>query len=136
MRSRLFKALGLGIAALVAAAVPPLRADDENALKFTVDVAEDFSKFVYTPVSSSDTIPVRGSTFITEGNIFPGGTIEGDGADFSPDAPGAGAWVSAARAGGVCAGAPQGIQRGIEAPRRMRVPAWSGLRGSMRETPR
>jgi hypothetical protein len=60
---------------------------------FTVDVAEDFATFVPTPVDPADTIPQRGSFFVTEGRIFPAGTIEGDGAAFDPNSSGSiGRW--------------------------------------------
>lgn len=52
---------------------------------FTVDVAEDLAgKFVPTFVKPTDTQPERGSFFVTEGRVFPAGTIKGDGADFDP----------------------------------------------------
>jgi hypothetical protein len=52
---------------------------------FTVDVAEEFGKFVPTMVKPEHTQPERGSFFITEGRIFPAGTIQGDGANFDPN---------------------------------------------------
>ena len=52
---------------------------------FTVDVAEDLAgKFVPTMVKPEHTQPERGSFFVTEGRIFPAGTIQGDGANFDP----------------------------------------------------
>jgi hypothetical protein len=61
---------------------------------FAVDVAEDFTKFVPTKVKPEDTQPERGSFFVTEGRIFPVGTIEGDGADFDPGQRGhVGVWI-------------------------------------------
>lgn len=52
---------------------------------FTVDVAEDLAgKFVPTFVKPTDTQPERGSFFVTEGRVFPAGTIQGDGASFDP----------------------------------------------------
>jgi hypothetical protein len=51
---------------------------------FAVDVAEDFRKFVPTLVKPEHTQPERGSFFVTEGRIFPAGTIQGDGATFDP----------------------------------------------------
>jgi hypothetical protein len=52
---------------------------------FTVDVAEDLAgKFVPTFVKPEHTQPERGSFFVTEGRVFPAGTIQGDGADFDP----------------------------------------------------
>jgi hypothetical protein len=63
-------------------------------VEFTVDVAEDLAnKFVPTRVEPTDTEPTRGAWFITEGNIYPAGTIEGDGASFDPNSEGAiGRW--------------------------------------------
>jgi len=44
-------------------------------------------------VRPTDTQPERGAFFVTEGNIFPAGTIKGDGADFDPNSGGAiGRW--------------------------------------------
>jgi hypothetical protein len=69
------------------------RHDSNDTIVFTVDVAEDFSQFVPTLVKPTDTEPKRGSFFVTEGRIFPGGTIKGDGADFDPNSSGAiGRW--------------------------------------------
>ena len=63
-------------------------------LVLTVDVAEDLAnKFVPTLVKPTDTEPKRGAWFITEGNIYPAGTIQGDGASFDPNSAGAiGRW--------------------------------------------
>jgi hypothetical protein len=66
---------------------------NKEKIVFTVDVAEDFDTFVPTPVDPADTIPQRGAFFVTEGKIFPAGTIVGDGADFDPNSSGAvGRW--------------------------------------------
>jgi hypothetical protein len=55
---------------------------DPNLVEFTVDVAEDLSgKFVPTFVKPEHTQPERGSFFVTEGRVFPTGTIQGDGAN-------------------------------------------------------
>ena len=52
---------------------------------FTVDVAEDLAgKFRPTFVKPEHTPPERGSFFVTEGRVFPAGTIEGDGATSIP----------------------------------------------------
>lgn len=65
-----------------------------EVVMFAVDVAEDFTKFVPTKVKPEDTQPERGSFFVTEGRIFPVGTIEGDGADFDPSQRGhVGVWI-------------------------------------------
>ncbi len=67
--------------------------DSKDTIAFTIDVAEDFALFNPTFVRPTDTQPERGSFFVTEGNIFPGGTIQGDGATFNPNSTGAlGRW--------------------------------------------
>ncbi|MGH8204108.1 MAG: hypothetical protein ACREST_05820 [Steroidobacteraceae bacterium] len=69
-------------------------ASDSKVIRFTVDVAEDFTKFTPTLVSPDDIEPRRGSFFLTEGRIFPKGTIMGDGADFDPNSEGSiGLWI-------------------------------------------
>jgi hypothetical protein len=62
---------------------------------FTVDVAEDLAgKFVPTFVKPEHTQPERGSFFVTEGRIFPAGTISGDGSGFDPNSSGhIGVWI-------------------------------------------
>jgi hypothetical protein len=62
---------------------------------FTVDVAEDLAgKFVPTFVRPEHTQPERGSFFVTEGRVFPAGTIQGDGASFDPYQRGhIGVWI-------------------------------------------
>jgi hypothetical protein len=65
----------------------------KEQLKFVVDVAEDFALFSSTPVKPTDAQPERGAFFVTEGNIYPAGTIEGDGAAFDPNSAGSiGRW--------------------------------------------
>ena len=66
--------------------------EDRNAgnrfpqtIVFSVDVAEDFSLFIPTKVRPEDTQPERGAFFVTEGNIYPAGTIARGG---TPEAPG------------------------------------------------
>ncbi len=73
-----------------AATAAPVTAQDQptNTIVFTVDVAEDFTLFNPTFVRPTDTQPERGSFFVTEGNIYPGGTIQGDGATFDPNSTG------------------------------------------------
>ena len=64
-----------------------------STIVFTVDVAEDAALFKPTFVKPTDTQPERGSFFVTEGNIYPAGTIQGDGATFDPNSDGAlGRW--------------------------------------------
>jgi hypothetical protein len=96
---------GLALAAVVAAAaVAPAHArQTERAtthskwqpIVFTVDVAEDLSgKFVPTFVKPEHTQPERGSFFVTEGRVFPAGTIQGDGTGFDPNSRGhIGVWI-------------------------------------------
>jgi hypothetical protein len=68
---------------------------DREPIVLTVDVAEDLAgKFVPTFVKPEHTQPERGSFFVTEGRIFPAGTIEGDGAMFDPNRSGhIGVWI-------------------------------------------
>lgn len=89
-------------AVTVLASMTPAWAQDADAtgarrhrkpIVITVDVAEDFTKFVPTLVSPQHTQPERGSFFVTEGRVFPEGTIEGDGAQFDPNRTGhVGVW--------------------------------------------
>ena len=69
--------------------------EKDQPIVFTVDVAEDLAgKFVPTFVKPEHTQPERGSFFITEGRIFPAGTIQGDGATFDPNRSGhIGVWI-------------------------------------------
>jgi hypothetical protein len=61
---------------------------------FAVDVAEDFAKFEPTLVKPEHTQPERGSFFLTEGRVFPAGTIQDDGATFDPNQRGhIGVWI-------------------------------------------
>ncbi|MPY88914.1 MAG: hypothetical protein GEU99_13420 [Luteitalea sp.] len=69
------------------------RSHQPDRVVFTVDVAEDFALFNPTLVKPTDTQPERGSFFVTEGNIYRAGTIQGDGATFDPNSAGAiGRW--------------------------------------------
>jgi hypothetical protein len=90
----------MAAALMLASAAHGQAADQQDAgrksevVMFAVDVAEDFTKFVPTKVKPEDTQPERGSFFVTEGRIFPVGTIEGDGADFDPGQRGhVGVWI-------------------------------------------
>lgn len=62
----------------------------------TIDVAEDLTgRFIPTFVKPDDTQPERGSFYLTGGRVFPGGTIQGDGAGFDPNRSGhLGVWIS------------------------------------------
>lgn len=86
----------LALLALVGAALASssaLHASDRHdrpspspkTIVFTIDVAEDFSLFVPTKVRPEDTQPERGAFFVTEGRVFPAGTIPKGG---TPEAPG------------------------------------------------
>jgi len=90
--------------ALAAALVMPAHAQhpdaagaksDREPIVFTVDVAEDLAgKFVPTFVRPEHTQPERGSFFVTEGRVFPGGTIQGAGTGFDPNRSGhVGIWI-------------------------------------------
>lgn len=64
-----------------------------QTIVFKVDVAEDFNTFVPTLVNPTDPEPGRGSFFVTEGRIYPNGTIQGDGSEFDPTPEGSiGIW--------------------------------------------
>jgi hypothetical protein len=94
----------LALAAAALASTSGVQASDERSAKtpstivFTIDVAEDFSQFVPTKVKPEDTQPERGAFFVTEGRIFPAGTIPKGGTpeapnDFDPNGSGAiGTW--------------------------------------------
>ena len=77
---------------------------DDDKIVFTIDVAEDFTLFNPTLVKPTDTQPERGSFFVTEGNIYPGGTIKGDGASFDPGTAGARPMVLPRHTPGPCLG--------------------------------
>lgn len=64
------------------------RSPGKERLTFTVDVAEDFALFSATLVKPTDTQPERGAFFVTEGNVYPAGTIKSDGAAFDPNSVG------------------------------------------------
>jgi hypothetical protein len=68
---------------------------EAQPIVFTVDVAEDLAgKFVPTFVKPEHSQPERGSFFVTEGRVFPAGTIQADGADFDPNRAGhVGVWI-------------------------------------------
>jgi hypothetical protein len=80
----------LALVATALASTSGLHASDDRhertpqTIVFTIDVAEDFSQFVPTKVRPEDTQPERGAFFVTEGRIFPGGTIPKGG---TPEAP-------------------------------------------------
>jgi hypothetical protein len=81
-------ALATALALAAGSITAPLAAAGDRTpmpIVFTVDVAEDLAgKFVPTLVKPEHTQPERGSFFVTEGRVFPAGTIQGTGADFDP----------------------------------------------------
>jgi hypothetical protein len=88
-RLRTTAAAFLAVAALTITARPAAAQMNNNTperIEFTVDVAEDMSLFA-EPRVPVGTEPLRGSFFITEGKIFPAGTIPGiSGDQFDPNA--------------------------------------------------
>lgn len=97
--SRLAVIVGAAMTLSPAASAQQVDADraagKRDPIVFTVDVAEDLAgKFVPTLVRPEHTQPERGSFFVTEGRVFPGGTIDGDGATFDPNRSGhIGIWI-------------------------------------------
>jgi hypothetical protein len=85
--------LGLGASSQADSEEGLTTGSQSNSRVFTVDVAEDFDKFVPSPPFDQDGVPQRGSFFITEGKIYPKGTIKDEGTSFDPNAEGAiGQW--------------------------------------------
>jgi hypothetical protein len=94
MKRALYTFLFVTILLSIPLVTPAHAANSGDSLTLTVDVAEDFTMFVFTPVHPNDTVPLRGAMFLTIGNVFPGGTIKGDGHDFDPNSPGSiGTWT-------------------------------------------
>lgn len=62
-------------------------------IEFTIDVAEDMNKYTEHRTNPGEE-PLRGSSFVTEGKIYPAGYIPTNGGDqFDPNAPGStGSW--------------------------------------------
>jgi hypothetical protein len=96
---KIISKLSIGVAALALLVIAgsSLRGDEgkhnESWRQIVIDVACDASTLVLNTVHPSDTGPVRGTTFIVNGKIYPGGTIPaGNGFDIST--PGLiGTWV-------------------------------------------
>jgi hypothetical protein len=87
--------LCLAIALAFASGAPAVAQEvpDRPTIVFAVDVAEDAALFNPTFVRPTDTQPERGSFFVTEGNVYPAGTIQGDGGTFDPNSSGSvGRW--------------------------------------------
>jgi hypothetical protein len=81
-------ALALCSVAVLTATIQPAAAqmggNAPERIQFTIDVAEDMNLFV-EPRVPTGTEPLRGSFFVTEGKIFPAGTIPAaNGAEFDP----------------------------------------------------
>jgi hypothetical protein len=84
---------GLGVSPVAYADEGVTTQSKQKRIFLTVDVAEDFAKFVPGPPFDSDGVPQRGSFFVTEGKIYTKGTIQGDGASFDPNSEGSiGTW--------------------------------------------
>jgi len=93
-RTAAFAALLLGALTTPHLAFAQLGIDhlNQEKIEFTFDVSEDMNKYVEHRVAAG-VEPVRGSQFITEGAVFPAGTIPGKGEQFDPNSPGArGTW--------------------------------------------
>ena len=85
--------VGLGAGSKALATEGATTQSKSNRSFVQVEVAEDFSKFVPGPPFDADGVPQRGSFFVTEGKIFPEGTIQGDGSSFDPNSEGSiGTW--------------------------------------------
>ncbi|HZR17777.1 MAG TPA: hypothetical protein VFE51_10655 [Verrucomicrobiae bacterium] len=88
--------IGLATVALLAVASSSLRGNDEKHdswKKIVIDVACDATTFSLNKTMDSDAGPVRGSSFIVNGKIYPGGTIQ-PGNGFNINTPGMiGTWV-------------------------------------------
>jgi hypothetical protein len=89
-------ALTLALTGSAEAQSPEAARRDPDPIVLTVDVAEDLAgKFVTTYVKPEHTQPERGAFYVTEGRVFPAGTIQGDGSDFNPYRMGhIGVWIS------------------------------------------
>jgi len=84
-KASLFTAAAL-IATIQPASAQVTSAGTPERIQFTIDVAEDMNLFV-EPRIPVGTEPLRGSFFVTEGKIFPAGTIPRIGGDqFDPNA--------------------------------------------------
>lgn len=78
--------------AMPAAAQIGIDSYNQEKIEFTIDVAEDMNKYVEHRTAAG-VEPVRGSQFVTEGNIYPAFTISGKGEQFDPNMPGSrGTW--------------------------------------------
>lgn len=90
--------ISIGAAALIVLAIAgsPLRGDEDKHnewKKVVIDVACDATTFALNTANPTDTGPVRGSSFIVNGKIYPGGTIP-PGNGFDINTPGRiGTWV-------------------------------------------
>ncbi len=95
---RKFAAVAAALTAATAAAAEPPQgagyATSGDTITFTVDVAENFDLFETAYLRLTSAPSGVEPLFVTQGNVFPQGTIEGDGSDFDPNARGAiGQWL-------------------------------------------
>ncbi|MDX1978832.1 MAG: hypothetical protein SFV51_01085 [Bryobacteraceae bacterium] len=93
-RKQTFALAGVTLAMLVGAALPASAqfGMNQEKIEFMVDVSEDMGRYVEHRTAPGED-PLRGSFFVTEGNIYPAGTIPGAGHEFDPNAPGSmGRW--------------------------------------------
>jgi hypothetical protein len=97
-RNRTMALAGTTLAVLLGSTVPAaaqmgIESFNRERIEFTIDVSEDMNKFVEHRTAAG-VEPVRGSQFVTEGKIFPAGTIPGKGEQFDPNTPGSrGTWL-------------------------------------------
>ena len=87
------------VAAVVFFFLRPVKAGPQDFEAFTVDVAVDHGTFALTPstglvLNPQPLGPNRGSTFIVDGKIFPGGTLAKGAGVGDPNMPGnIGVWI-------------------------------------------
>jgi len=94
-----FLIVGFAAVVLMSFVVPVANAGDKDIQTFTVDVAVDHRTFAIVP-SNGNVLnpeplgPNRGTPFIVDGKIFPGGTLQKGAGMGDPDMPGSiGSWI-------------------------------------------
>jgi hypothetical protein len=95
---RKFAAVAAALSAAATATAGPAQgagyAATGDTITFTVDVAENFDLFETAYLRLTSGPASVEPLFVTQGSVFPQGTIEGDGSDFDPSAAGAiGHWL-------------------------------------------
>lgn len=95
---RKFVAVAAALSAATATAAETTQgagyATSGDTITFTVDVAENFDLFETAYVRLTSAPSEVEPLFVTQGNVFPQGTIEGAGSNFDPNTPGAiGQWL-------------------------------------------